>query len=124
MKDEVFDTLKGIGIVILVSTVAIFIGLRLLDKNYIYFLRYYQGENLYDIKITEDFETMIDVSVLCKEEKCKGNYESLISTTNSTTKSDARKLVAVFKMRPNQVIETNEEKVSDEEKETINNIIR
>ena len=40
MKQEITDIIKGIMIVIGITTVVIFICLRLIDKNYVYFMTY------------------------------------------------------------------------------------
>ena len=123
MKDEAVEIVKGIAIVIAITTVAIFFCLRLIDKNYIYKLMYYHAENLYTLNITADYEIRIDVSVICKDEKCKGNYNDVISTSNRANKSDVKKLVEIFKLEPNKTLETNEERLTDEQKEIINKII-
>ena len=123
MKEEAIEIIKGIALVILICTVAIFFCLRLLDKNYIYKLKYYHGENIYLLNITADYEIMIDIKLNCKEEKCVGDKNKVISTSNGANKSDVKKLVEIFKLESNRVLETNEEILTEEQKDIINKII-
>ena len=123
MKDEAIEIIKGIALVILICTVAIFFCLRLIDKNYIYKLKYYSGENSYTLNITADYDIKIDVQLVCNEEKCVGDKDSVISTTNGANKSDVKKVVEIFELEPHKLLETNEERLTEEQKEIINKII-
>ena len=123
MKEEAIEIIKGIALVILICTVAIFLCLRLLDKNYIYTLKYYSQENSYTLNITADYDIKIDVQLICSDEKCVGDKKHTISTTNGANKSDVKQIVEIFGLQPNKVLETNEERITKEQREIINRII-
>lgn len=123
MRDEAAEIIKGIALVILICTIAIFFCLRLMDKNYIYKLKYYLDNNVYTLNITADYNIKIEVGYICKEDKCDGDKNNIISTSNGANKSDVKKLVEIFKLKPNVVLETNEDILTEEEKEIITKII-
>ena len=122
MQKEIIDIIKGIIIVIVVCALSVTVGLKVLNVKYIYTIKYYQAENLYTIKISKDYKAKIDISIICKELKCVGKYDKVISTTNISTE-DAKQLVEVFNLKPNEIIETNEEKVNEEQKRVIIKVI-
>ena len=122
MNKEALSIIKGIILVILVSAIAIFVGLKLLKKEYIYTLKYYEQENLYTIKITEDYKAKMEISVICNEDKCQGNYNDVISIY-SISSEDAKKLVEIFNLNPYEITETNEDKITEEEELIVKKII-
>lgn len=124
MKDEGIQIIKGIALVILTTTIAIFFSLKVLNKNYIYSIKYYTGENLYTMHISKDYHLKMDISVICTEEKCLGKYNNVITTTNGVSKKDVKKLVKIFDLTNQKTVETNEEVVSKEQKEIITKIIK
>ena len=65
----------------------------------------------------------MDIKLICKEDKCDGAESGIISTNNNAKKTDIKKLVEVFELKPHKIVETNEEKVTDEQREIINKII-
>ena len=124
MKQEMIDIVKGIMLVIGLTSITIFICLRFIDKNYVYFLNYFQGENKYEIKITDDYHVSMDISVICKEEKCAGNYTNKISRNVVISKEDVKTLINQFNLKRQSLLETNEDKISDSQKAIITNVIR
>ncbi len=124
MKQEMLDIVKGIMLVIGLSSLTIFICLKIMDKNYVYFINYYQGENKYEIKITEDLHVKMDVSVICKDHKCAGNYSNKVTTNVNVSKEDVKTLIKVFNLKKNYLLETNEDKINSRQKQLITKIIR
>ena len=124
MRQEMLEIVKGIMIVIGITTATIFVCLRVLDQNYIYFINYYQGDNKYEIKITDSYKAAIDVSVICKEDKCVGQYIDKISVNVNVSKEDVKALINEFALKKNVILETNEARVSDTQKKLLLKFIR
>ena len=124
MKDESIQIIKGIALVILTSTIAIFFSLRILNRDYIYSIKYYTGENLYSIHISKDYHLKMDISVICNDQKCLGKYNNVITTINGVSKKDVKKLVESFDLKAKKSIETNEEIISKDQKKIITKIIK
>ncbi len=124
MKQEITDIIKGIMIVIGITTVVIFICLRLIDKNYVYFITYYHGENKYYIKITDDYEVSVEISIICSDEKCTGDYSNKVINNVNISKEDVKSLIEEFDLKNNNHLETNEDKVTLKQKKLITKVIR
>ena len=98
--------------------------MRVLDHNYIYFINYFQGENKYEIKITDSYKVAMDVSVICNDIKCEGNYKNKITTNVNVSKEDVKTLINTFKLKKNVILETNEDRVTESQKQLLVKFIR
>ena len=124
MKKEYTDIIKGIMVVIGLLSVTIFICLRIMDRNFVYFINYFQGENKYEIKISDDYRIKIDISIICNEEKCHGDYTNKISSNANISKEKVKALIKEFNLKKNVLTETNESRVNLRQKELITEVIR
>lgn len=123
MKNERIQILNGIALVVIVTITAIILALAFLEKKYVYFLDYYYDENLYSFNITEDYNLKIDIKLICNDEKCIGDTNRVISTSNQAKKEDVKKLVNIFKLEQNKKIETNYDEINDNQRKAINMIL-
>ena len=126
MKQEILDIIKGIMVVIGITTATIFVCLRIMDRNYVYFINYFQGDHKYEIKIGESYNISMDVSYLCKTRDCIGFYDESkkINASVKMSKEDVKALIKEFDLKKGVILETNENRVSDKQKELILKVIQ
>ena len=123
MKYERLQIIKSILIVLILTLTTIFICVKLVYRNYIYTIRYYEKENLYIIRISDNYKVKIDVQVICDEDKCQGDYKSPISVNVDIDKTLVEKLIKEFNIKKNVILDINENTITEEQKELINKII-